>query len=406
MPIRMSIGAGLVGRLHLDGLEPPLERPVLLDVLPVLRGRGRADAADLAPRQGRLQDVGGVERPFRRAGAHQRVQLVDEHDDVLVLDQLLHDGFEPLFELPPVLRARHHERDVERDDALVGEVARHASGDDPLGQPFDNRGLADAGLADEDRVVLRPPAEHLLDALHLVLAADQRVERLPRGGLGQVAAELGEQRRVLGPGRRGGLLVEQRHHVLADRIQPQPFPDQDGRRQRALLAQEAEQQVLGADVGVQEPVGLLGGGLQGALGLRAEGDVDRRRHPLAEHAAALDLFPDRIEHDLRAGENPAREALPLPDEPEQEVFGLDGHASELAGLVPGEEQDPAGPFRITFEHQATRGSRRRQAVAEVLGFNYTAKAGPGARSTRARARRRPGAGRGRTRPRAAGCAWR
>ena len=216
-------GAGLVGRLHLDGLEPPLERPVLLDVLPVLRGRGRADAADLAPRQGRLQDVGGVERPFRRAGAHQRVQLVDEHDDVLVLDQLLHDGFEPLFELPPVLRARHHERDVERDDALVGEVARYASGDDPLGQPFDNRGLADTGLADEDRVVLRPPAEHLLNALHLVLAADQRVERLPRGGLGQVAAELREQRRVLGPGRRGGLLVEQRHHVLADRIQPQPL---------------------------------------------------------------------------------------------------------------------------------------------------------------------------------------
>ncbi len=96
-----------------------------------------------------------------------------------VLDQLLHDRLQPLLELPPVLRPGDHERDVQRDDPLVGEVPGHAAGHDPLGEPFDNRGLADAGLADEHRVVLRPPAQHLLDALDLLFAADQRVERLP-----------------------------------------------------------------------------------------------------------------------------------------------------------------------------------------------------------------------------------
>ncbi len=41
-------GLALGGRIDLDGLEAALERPVLLDVLAVLGGRRRADAADLA----------------------------------------------------------------------------------------------------------------------------------------------------------------------------------------------------------------------------------------------------------------------------------------------------------------------------------------------------------------------
>ena len=40
------------------------------------------DAVQLAPGQGRLQQVGGVHRALGRAGAHQRVHLVDEEDDL------------------------------------------------------------------------------------------------------------------------------------------------------------------------------------------------------------------------------------------------------------------------------------------------------------------------------------
>ena len=62
-------------------LEPPLERGVLLDVLPVLVERRRANRVQLAARQHRLEQVGRVDRAFRRAGADDRVQLVDEEDD-------------------------------------------------------------------------------------------------------------------------------------------------------------------------------------------------------------------------------------------------------------------------------------------------------------------------------------
>ena len=184
-------------RIDLDRLEAALERAILLDVLPVLGGRRRADAADLAARQRRLEDIGGVERPFGRSRAHQRVQLVDEHDDVRVLGELLHDRLEALFELTAILRARDDQRDVEREDALVGEEVRHVAVDDLLREALDDRRLADARLADQHRVVLGAAAEHLLHALELVVAADQRVEQVLHRRFGQVAAELRQQRRLL-----------------------------------------------------------------------------------------------------------------------------------------------------------------------------------------------------------------
>ena len=63
-----------------DRREAPLERGVLLDVLAVLVERRRADAAQLAAREQRLQQVRGVDRALGRAGADDRVQLVDEED--------------------------------------------------------------------------------------------------------------------------------------------------------------------------------------------------------------------------------------------------------------------------------------------------------------------------------------
>ena len=103
-------------------LEAPLERRVLLDVLAVLVERGGADRAQLAAREHRLQQVRGVDRALRRAGADDRVQLVDEEDDLArgLLD-LVEDGLEPVLELAAVLRAGDERADVERDDLAVAQ---------------------------------------------------------------------------------------------------------------------------------------------------------------------------------------------------------------------------------------------------------------------------------------------
>ena len=168
-----------------DLLEAALQGGVLLDPLAVLVEGGRADHVQLAAGQHRLEHVAGVHRGVAAgARADDRVQLVDEGDDLAagVLDLLEH-GLEPLLELAAVLRARDHRRQVEREHPAALERVGHVAGDDPLGEPLDDGGLADAGLADQHRVVLGTPRQHLDDPADLGVAADDRVEPALLGGL-------------------------------------------------------------------------------------------------------------------------------------------------------------------------------------------------------------------------------
>src|SRR3712207_3422027 len=66
----------------LDGLEAALESGVLLQVLAVLVERGGTDGLQLAAGQHRLEDAGGVDRALRGTRTDERVDLVDEQDDV------------------------------------------------------------------------------------------------------------------------------------------------------------------------------------------------------------------------------------------------------------------------------------------------------------------------------------
>ena len=103
------------GRLaHEHRLEAPLERGVLLDVLAVLVERRRADRAQLAAREHRLEHVRGVDGALGGAGLDDRVQLVDEEDDLALraLDLGQH-GLQALLELAAVLGAGEQGADVE-----------------------------------------------------------------------------------------------------------------------------------------------------------------------------------------------------------------------------------------------------------------------------------------------------
>ena len=83
---------------------------------------------------------------------------------------------EALLEVAAVARAGEQRAGVEREDLRALQHLGHVVLQQALGQPLDERGLADAGLAHEDRVVLAPPAQDLERALQLGGAADQRVE--------------------------------------------------------------------------------------------------------------------------------------------------------------------------------------------------------------------------------------
>ncbi len=271
---------------HVHRLEAPLERRVLLDVLAVLVKRGGADGAQLAARQHRLEHVAGVHRALGGAGADDRVQLVDEHDDLaLGVGDLLEHRLQAIFELAAVLGPGHHRAQVEGDQPAILEALGHVAGHDPLGEALDDRGLADARLADQHRVVLGAPAEDLDHAPNLVVAADHRVELALRGGLGQVAAEALERPvLVLGVLVGDAVAAADLGQRLDQLIVVCAVRSQRVARLAGMLG-DREQQMLGGDVLVLQLAHLLLGVAQdlhelaratGRLGARGALDLGQR----------------------------------------------------------------------------------------------------------------------------------
>ena len=109
----------------IDLLEPADERAVLFEVLAVFFVGCRADAAQHARLQRRLQEVRGVHRAARgRARADDRVDFVDEQDRARIGFDLLHDGLQPFLEIAAVARTGEQRAHVEREDRRVGEHLR------------------------------------------------------------------------------------------------------------------------------------------------------------------------------------------------------------------------------------------------------------------------------------------
>jgi hypothetical protein len=103
-------------------------------------------------------------------------------------------------------------------------------------------------------------------------------------------------------------------------------------------AQQADEEVLRPDVRVHHGFGLVRGVRQDLLGLFGEWQLGRRRDPLDEDAVPLDLPAHLLRLDVEAGEDLLDDVLPLAEDAEQQVLGLDHLGAELGGLVAREER--------------------------------------------------------------------
>ena len=245
-----------------DRLEPARQRGVLFDVLAVFVERGGADAMQFAARQRGLQQVGRVHRAVGLAGADQRVHLVDEQDDgAFGRGDFLQHGLQPLLELAAVFRARNQRAHVERQQLLVLQAFRHVAVEDAQRQTLDDRGLADAGLADQHGIVLGAAGQHLDGAADFLVAADHRIELAVARGLGQVAGIfLQRVIGVLGRGAVGGAALAQRLDRRVQVLRRDAALAEDGAGLAVLLERQPEQQPLDGDKAV---AGLFGGLFRG-----------------------------------------------------------------------------------------------------------------------------------------------
>ena len=176
-PAQDGDGVRDVGLIDQDLLKTPLERRVFFDVFTIFVERRRTHAVQLATRQRRLQHVAGIHRALGLARADHGMQLVDEEDDpALLLGQIVQDRLEPFLEFAAELGAGDERPHVEGEQPSVLQALRDLAVHDAERKPLDDGGLTDAGLADQDRVVLGAALQDLDGAADLVVASDDRIE--------------------------------------------------------------------------------------------------------------------------------------------------------------------------------------------------------------------------------------
>jgi hypothetical protein len=293
------------------------------------------------------------------------VELVDEQDDVAALGDLLHHLLQPLLELTAVLGARDQCGQVERVDLLVLEQLRHVAVGDALGQALDHRGLAHTGLAHEDGVVLGATREDLHDPLDLGLAPDDGVQLAVSRQLGEVAPELVEQLgglllalgraawgrlalagRALTPAAGAG---EHADDLVADLLGVGVEVEEDPGSDALVLANEAEQDVLGADVVVTQRKGLTQSQLEHLLRTGREGDL-AGGHLLAGADDADNLSADTLDGDVQGLQDASGQSLLLTEEAEEDVLGPDVVVLERPRLLLGEDDHLTCSLCESLEH--------------------------------------------------------
>ncbi len=306
------------------------------------------------------------------------MHLVHEQDDVAALADLLHDLLEALLELAAVLAAGDERRKIERVELLAANGLRHLVGGDELRKPLDDGRLAHTRLADEHGVVLGPAREDLHHALDLLLAADHRVELALVRRAREVAAELVEQRRLGAPSapvllaRLGRLAVvpgEQLDDGRAHLLEIGAEVEQHLRGDALPFADEAEQDVLGADVVVAELEALSERQLKHLLGARRERDMTGGLvGPAPDELLHLQLHV--IERDVEALQRAGGDALLLLDEPEEQMLGADVVLVELLGLFLRVDDHAAGLLGEAFEH-VRHSYRKRPGTAHRVQHAYS-----------------------------------
>ncbi|MNJ44807.1 hypothetical protein D3C77_398740 [compost metagenome] len=172
----------------IDLLEAPRQGAILLEDPAKLLEGGRTDATDITRRQQRLEQIGGIHDATGSCTCTDNsVNFVDKQDCLRPFAQLVEQRLEALLEVTAVLGTGQQSAQIQGIDHALRQQVGHLAIDDTLGQAFGDGRLADAGLTDQQRVVLAPTGKDLRYALDLKLATDQRVDAPLTGLLVEVA---------------------------------------------------------------------------------------------------------------------------------------------------------------------------------------------------------------------------
>ena len=331
------------GLANVHGLKPAFERGIFLDVLAIFVEGGGADGAQLAAGQCGLQHVGGIDRAFGGACAHQRVQLIDEENDLpFGVFDLFEHGFQAVFKLATILRAGQHRAQVERDHAFVFESFRNVAGNHALRETLNDGGLPHAGLADQHGIVLGAARQNLHDTADFLVASDDGIKLAAAGLLGEVAG-ITLQRLVLGLGILIGnfLRAADRGQGFQDSVVGGAVTGQDRLRRVFLAVGCGQQQVFGGDVLILEVVGFLESALDQLIQGRRHARLSRALARNFGQAAdfAVGIMQDHLRTDAELLEDGRNDAFLVFKQGGEQVhgqqFGIAVFGCDLVGALNG-----------------------------------------------------------------------
>ena len=88
----------------------------------------------------------------------------------------LQHRLQTVFEFAAIFRASDQRSQIESDQALRFQHIGNVTGNNALRESFDDGGLADAGFADQHRIILRASRQNLHHAANFFIAANHRIE--------------------------------------------------------------------------------------------------------------------------------------------------------------------------------------------------------------------------------------
>ena len=221
-------------------------------------------------------------------------------------------------------------------------------------QSFDNGRLADAGFADQHRIVLGAAAENLQHPLDFVGPADDRIQLTFLGQLGQIASELIECRRVALPIAltRSGL-PEKRDGQLsggqeigaeaAENLSADPF----------FFSEQAQQKMFAPDMIVAEKTGFFDPVFDHLLDPGAEGNFAKGHRGAAAGQVPLDFQSDLLGRESHLFQNHQGDAVGFAKDGQDEMLGPEVVVLMTLGLLSREDDDLPTLVRESFEHPAS-----------------------------------------------------
>ena len=146
-------------------------------------------------------------------------------------------------------------------------------------------------------------------------------------------------------------MAEQVEHLLTDVLQLQAEVHEHLGGHPFLLAQQAQQDVLGADIVVVEVAGLLHRILDHLLGPGRLRELAHRDHVGAALDELFNLHADLPQVDVEVFQDVGGDTAPLLDEAEKDVLGADVFVVEPLGLLVGQLHHFASTVGETLVHE-------------------------------------------------------